>query len=124
METPLHHYLIEFYGITSDYLDNLDKIENTMLTSLSGSGATYVNHSFHKFSPQGVSGVIVIAESHLSIHTWPESEYAALDIFTCGDKDTAVRILNKLVENFNPTKSKINYIPRGSLNAETPPLIL
>lgn len=124
METPLHHYLIEFYGITSDYLDNLDKIENTMLTSLSGSGATYVNHSFHKFSPQGVSGVIVIAESHLSIHTWPESEYAALDIFTCGDKDTAVIILNKLVENFNPTKSKINYIPRGSLNAETPPLIL
>lgn len=124
METPLHHYLIEFYGITSDHLDNLDKIENTMLTSLSGSGSTYVNHSFHKFSPQGVSGVIVIAESHLSIHTWPESDYAALDIFTCGDKDTAVRILNKLVENFNPSKLKINYIPRGSLNAETPPLIL
>lgn len=91
-----------------------------MLTSLSGSGATYVNHSFHKFSPQGVSGVIVIAESHLSIHTWPEFEYAALDVFTCGDKAIADSILQHLVQTFKPMNSKINYIPRGSLNVSPP----
>jgi S-adenosylmethionine decarboxylase proenzyme len=55
-----------------------------MLEAASYSGATVLGSSFHYFTPQGVSGVIVIAESHLAIHTWPEYEYAAVDIFTCG----------------------------------------
>jgi len=113
LDTISHHYLIEFYGIDSQKLDDLEWIQSHMLTSLSGSGATYVNHYFHKFTPQGVSGVIVIAESHLSIHTWPEKQYAALDVFTCGDKDIADSILNHLKTEFNPTDSKIDYVLRG-----------
>ena len=115
MDTSSHHYLIEFYGIPSEDLDNLPWIQDHMLTSLSGSGATYVNHYFHKFSPHGVSGIIVIAESHLSIHTWPEAQYAALDVFTCGDRQIADNILQHLTTELKPTSSKIEYIPRGQL---------
>ena len=122
MDTASHHYLLEFHGINSDDLNNLELIEERMLTSLSGSGATYINHSFHKFSPQGVSGVVVIAESHLSIHTWPESGYAALDVFTCGDKAIADNILEHLLQTFKPTHTAIDYIPRGSLKT-TPPVV-
>jgi S-adenosylmethionine decarboxylase proenzyme len=118
LDTISHHYLIEFYGIPSEKLDDLEWIQAHMLTSLSGSGATYVNHYFHKFTPQGVSGVIVIAESHLSIHTWPESEYAALDVFTCGDKAIADSILNHLTTEFNPTSSKVKYLLRGDKDNE------
>ena len=124
MDTASHHYLLEFYGINSDDLNNLELIEERMLTSLSGSGATYINHSFHKFSPQGVSGVVVIAESHLSIHTWPESGYAALDVFTCGDKSIADSILEHLVKTFNPTTTGIDYIPRGSLKNKPTAIVL
>lgn len=115
MDTISHHYLIEFYGIDSNKLDDTDWIEHHMLSSLSGSGATYVNHYFHKFTPQGVSGVIVIAESHLSIHTWPEKEYAALDVFTCGPKTIADNILQHLTTELGPKSSKVDYILRGNL---------
>ena len=124
MDTASHHYLLEFYGINSDDLNNLELIEERMLTSLSGSGATYINHSFHKFSPQGVSGVVVIAESHLSIHTWPEFGYAALDVFTCGGRSIADSILEHLLKTFKPTTTGIDYIPRGSLKTMNSPAIL
>ncbi len=64
-------------------LDNQPLIRTTLLKVAELAGATVVNDCFHRFSPQGVSGVVVIAESHLSIHTWPECGYAALDFFTC-----------------------------------------
>ena len=58
-----------------------------MLTAADAVGATVLRHAFHPFEPDGVSGVVVIAESHLSIHTWPGRGYAAIDIFTCGGLD-------------------------------------
>lgn len=57
-----------------------------MVTAAKIANATIIGVSFHEFSPFGISGVVVIAESHLSIHTWPEYRYAAVDIFTCGDQ--------------------------------------
>ncbi|MFH2093625.1 MAG: adenosylmethionine decarboxylase [Pseudomonadota bacterium] len=62
-----------------------DQVEKAMLEAAQKSGATIVNSSFHKFEPQGISGVVVIAESHFTIHAWPEHDYAAVDIFTCGE---------------------------------------
>ncbi len=80
------HYLIEYYDCNPHILDNLQAIEDILLKAAQKSGATILNNYLHKFSPQGVSGVVIIAESHIAIHTWPENRYAAVDFFTCGSR--------------------------------------
>jgi len=79
------HILVEFNGCDPEILNDVFKIESIMKNAAEKSEATIINTTFHHFSPIGVSGVVVIQESHLAIHTWPEYRYAALDIFTCGD---------------------------------------
>jgi len=79
------HILAEYYGCNNDILNDRDKIEQYLNEAAKIAGATVVASAFHNFNPYGVSGVVVIAESHLSIHTWPEYGYAAVDIFTCGN---------------------------------------
>lgn len=78
------HLLIELSSCNGRKLDDLDYLERTMSLAAMAAGATVLKTAFQNFSPQGVSGVVVIAESHLTIHTWPELGYAAVDIFTCG----------------------------------------
>jgi S-adenosylmethionine decarboxylase proenzyme len=90
------HVLVELYDCDSTILNNQHAIEQHMQEAALKSNATIVNSVFHRFSPHGVSGVVVIAESHLAIHTWPEYSYAAVDLFTCGesvDPWTAFEIL-------------------------------
>jgi len=87
---------LEFYECDPDILLNKNAIEKALLKAAKDSGATIVHSSFHNFAPQGVSGVVIIAESHFTIHAWPEHDYAAVDIFTCGDSidlDTALSSL-------------------------------
>jgi S-adenosylmethionine decarboxylase proenzyme len=80
------HLLVEYYDCDIDVLDSVETIREAMLNAAEMSGATIISDTFHHFSPQGVSGVVVIAESHLAIHTWPEHKFAAVDLFTCGDE--------------------------------------
>jgi len=75
--------------------------------------ATIISHNFHKFSPYGVSGVVVIAESHVAIHTWPEYNYAAVDIFTCGDTIEPWTIQENLKELFNSKSVSSMEMKRG-----------
>ena len=76
--------MVELYGCDVMVLNDKERIERIMTEAAVRSGATVVQSVFHLFNPHGVSGVVVIAESHLAIHTWPEHGYAAVDIFTCG----------------------------------------
>lgn len=85
MEALGRQILVEFYDCDSDKINDVGFIESAFLEATRASKATVISHNFHKFSPYGVSGVVVIAESHVSIHSWPEYNYAAVDIFTCGD---------------------------------------
>ncbi|MDD4848209.1 MAG: adenosylmethionine decarboxylase, partial [Bacteroidales bacterium] len=78
------HILVEFIGCKSETLNDVALIEESMVTAARKADATVINSTFHHFSPFGVSGVVVIQESHLAIHTWPEYQYAAVDLFTCG----------------------------------------
>ena len=78
------HMLVELYECDKNVLNNQDLIQKSMEEAAVKSNATVVNSIFHQFNPHGVSGVVVIAESHLAIHTWPEYNYAAVDLFTCG----------------------------------------
>jgi len=79
------HILVEFLNCKADVLNDVVQIEKAMVEAAQIAGATVINSTFHHFSPYGVSGVVVIQESHLAIHTWPEYRYAAVDLFTCGD---------------------------------------
>lgn len=78
------HILIELHGCPAGHLNDADAIQHAMTAAAVAAGATVIATSFHRFSPLGVSGVVLIAESHLTIHTWPERGYAAVDVFTCG----------------------------------------
>ncbi len=78
------HILVEFIGCNPDILNDVAVTEKGMIDAATEAGATVIQSSFHHFSPYGVSGVVVIQESHLAIHTWPEYQYAAVDLFTCG----------------------------------------
>lgn len=81
------HFLVECFGVDFDKLNDQKLIKKAMIESAEKMKVTILHHYFHQFSPQGVSGAVVIAESHLTIHTWPEEGYAAVDFFTCGDAD-------------------------------------
>lgn len=94
------HILAEFFNCDREILNDLGEIEILMKKAALACGATIVSSVFHTFNPHGVSGVVVIAESHLAIHTWPEYGYAAVDVFTCGnlvDLNTAIQSVQNSV---------------------------
>ncbi|MFP4481274.1 MAG: adenosylmethionine decarboxylase [Thermovirgaceae bacterium] len=80
------HILVEAWGCQSEALNDIAGIRSAMVDAAEAAGATVLDVSFRRFAPQGVSGVVIISESHLTIHTWPEHGYAAIDLFTCGDR--------------------------------------
>lgn len=79
------HIVCELSGCDEELLANVDAIHRMMVDAAKASRATVMESAFHRFQPQGVSGTVILAESHLSIHTWPELGYAAMDFYTCGD---------------------------------------
>ena len=112
------HILAEFYGCTAETLNNIQMIERTMVDAALEAGAEVREVAFHKFSPQGVSGVVVISESHLAIHTWPELGYAAVDVFTCGEKVDPWVSCNYLKDIFCADRMSAQEITRGIFDNE------
>lgn len=107
------HLIIELWQ--AQYLDNLPKIKQILKDSVDACGATLLTIDLHKFSPEGgVSGMAILQESHMSIHTWVELEYAALDIFLCGSKDP-YKAIPVIEEGFRPGNMQIVEIKRGIL---------
>jgi S-adenosylmethionine decarboxylase len=99
---------IEYYECGSGVLLNKDTVENALLKAANDSGATIISSSFHKFDPQGVSGVVIIAESHFTVHAWPEHDYAAVDIFTCGDNINLDKAISSMQESFSSGRVAIS----------------
>lgn len=110
------HILGEMYGCEDEILNNRDLIERAMVKAALDAGAEVREVAFHKFSPQGVSGVVVISESHLAIHTWPELGYAAVDVFTCGDNVNPWDACNYLADELKAVKVEAQEIRRGILD--------
>lgn len=113
MEALGRQILVEFYDCDSDKINDVEYIESSFLAATRASRATVISHNFHKFSPYGVSGVVVIAESHVSIHSWPEYNYAAVDIFTCGDTIDPWVIQENLKKAFNSKNTSSMEMKRG-----------
>jgi len=111
------HLLLELRDCNKEGLDDIDFIRINMVTAAIAAGATVMGESFHKFSPQGVSGVVVIAESHLSVHTWPEYAYAAADIFTCGTSVNPRIAADVLIEALRCKSPNLTEVQRGILVA-------
>lgn len=109
------HILLEFYGVNSDDLNNAQQLEKTLKQSAVKANATIVNSNFHTFSPYGVTGVIVVMESHFSIHTWPEHNYAAIDIFTCSNKMNYKAAIDFLIETLKPNTFETKIVERGKI---------
>ena len=109
------HILVEFYGCCPSILNDVDRIEKSMAEAAQASGATIINTTFHHFSPYGVSGVVVIQESHMSIHTWPEYRFAAVDLFTCGDQIDPQASYRALSKSLQAEKGSTLNMHRGQL---------
>lgn len=107
------HILVEFYNCNVDTLGNHEKIEEFMKEAAIRSNATIVSSCFHKFNPWGVSGAVIIQESHLTIHTWPEYGYASVDLYTCGDSVNPWVGFDYLEEVLEAERSESIEIARG-----------
>ncbi len=110
------HVLAEFFECDPNVLNNPKLIEKFMVESALECGATIVEKCFHMFSPYGVSGVIIISESHLAIHTWPELGYAAVDLFTCGEKCDPKIAYEYLKKCFGSKNASYSKLMRGILD--------
>ncbi len=110
------HLLVELKDCDPEILKSLEKVKNTMVSAAKKARATIIDVSFHEFSPFGISGMVVIAESHLSIHTWPEYGYAAVDIFTCGDVIKPEAAARFLIEKFRCKNPSVVEMKRGILS--------
>jgi S-adenosylmethionine decarboxylase len=105
------HITVDLYH--AKHLDNIDYIKSVMLECIQQCGATLLHIHLHHFTPNnGVTGVAVLAESHMSVHTWPEREFAAFDIFMCGESEPelAIEILNK---RFKAGSHQVKTLCRG-----------
>ncbi len=107
------HLLIEFTYCNRQKIDNLDYLDKVMSQAAEAAGATVLKTAFQDFNPQGVSGVVVIAESHLTIHSWPEYGYAAVDIFTCGTKVDPWKAAEFLKRELEAGDMQVRYFQRG-----------
>ncbi|MGE5484435.1 MAG: adenosylmethionine decarboxylase [Ignavibacteriales bacterium] len=110
------HVLAEVYGCNRSILDDTARVQQVMVNAALKAGAEVREVAFHKFSPQGVSGVVVISESHVAVHTWPEYGYAAVDVFTCGTRVDPWNVMDAIIrdleaENYTATETK-----RGMFN--------
>ena len=113
MKTLGWHALIELSRCDPDRLRKVRGVREAMLEAARMAGGTVVRSVFHAFSPWGVSGVVVIAESHLSVHTWPEHGYAAVDVFSCSPSLNATAVRQHLQKAFGARHASIQRLRRG-----------
>jgi len=118
---PLGVQLVaDMHGCDPAALDDLQGVGEAMLEAARRGGARIVAHNFHRFSPHGISGVVIIAESHLAIHTWPEHRFAAIDLFTCSDSVQPDLCLAYLQQFFRSERVVTSTLRRGELRPPGP----
>lgn len=107
------HLIIEFFGCSPSLLNDEEALKKILRSAAEQANVKIHEEIYIKFKPQGVSCIAAIAESHISIHTWPEFSYAAIDIFTCGDKADPWKAYVALEKSFKPRKPSVFEVKRG-----------
>jgi S-adenosylmethionine decarboxylase len=105
--------LIDLWGVSSEMLDDTGAMAVHLESSAREGGAVVLESHFHRFAPQGLSGVVILSQSHIAIHTWPELGFAAIDVFTCGDSEMCSRIADVLVTRLDPERHERRAVERG-----------
>ena len=107
------HYLFEISNCKAESIAEVTSVEQALLTAVEVSGAGYIAHNAHQFSPHGVTAVVLLKESHIAIHTWPEKKYAAVDFFTCSEKLNMEAVVSVLKNHLGSESIEIKIIDRG-----------
>lgn len=114
------HLLLEFYGCDFSVINDRDQIRSALIEAAKRAQATIVTDIFHRFNPHGISGVVVIAESHLAIHTWPEYRCASVDMFSCSERMQPEVVEGFLKDVFRAQKVVSMEIERGKIPLPMP----
>ncbi len=107
------HVIMELYGCPSEAIATVPSVKHLIDIVVERSGVNRISEFYHQFRPHGVTGVVLIAESHISVHTWPEKGYVAMDIYTCGSKEKALKAAEVAMEVFRPKKIVRKDMMRG-----------
>ena len=107
------HVLAEFYDVNPNLLKTVNPIREIMDNAVKKANLTPIRSHYHQFEPEGVTGFVLLEESHISVHTWPEYGYLALDVFTCSSEDQTWRAFEALKEGFKPGKVVQFFKERG-----------
>jgi len=107
------HYILELFDCDNKLLNDVEGIKEIMIAAAVAANATIVTKYFHQFSPYGISGTIVIEESHFNIHTWPEHGFAAVDLFTCGDSLQPEKAKSLIIRELKSQNHDYSTIKRG-----------
>src|SRR5260370_41853322 len=116
MKSLGRHLLVEYYSCDPKIIADIGSIEDIMVGAAKKSKAHIVDVVFHTFNPHGISGVVVIAESHLAIHTWPEHGFASVDIYTCGNSVNPWNAYKHILKHLKAKRSTAMEMKRGVLN--------
>src|SRR6516162_4198165 len=117
------HLLLEMFDCDPDAINSLEAVKGALIEAAKRAQATIVDVVFHEFNPFGISGVVVIAESHLAIHTWPEYRYAAVDIFSCGEVLQPQVAVDHLTQVFSAERISVVELQRGILVNSAVPVV-
>jgi S-adenosylmethionine decarboxylase len=107
------HIIAELYGVSSELIAKEETVRHIVEEVVNEAGLTKVGSVYKQFNPHGVTGIVLISESHVSIHTWPEYELVNLDVFTCGDPEKAEKAFKLFLERFKPKSYRHYVLDRG-----------
>lgn len=113
MNTIGYHYVVEASGCDSSVLGDVERLRELLMFAAKRAGMDVKGSYFFKFSPTGVSGTLIVAASHVSIHTWPEHSYAALDVYVCGTGSDPEKAVNEILAGLRTEHAHITEIRRG-----------
>ncbi len=116
-DTVGKHCILELYHCRADRLNDEAFLRSSITQAVQQAGATLLNLISHRFQPQGITALALLAESHLSIHTWPESGYAAVDVFTCGDHTMPERACQRLIADLQAGDHRLRSFRRQTPEA-------
>jgi S-adenosylmethionine decarboxylase len=119
VDTVGTHFVLELYECPSGLLDDRIFVRDVIRKAADAAGSTLLNEVQHKFEPQGVTALGLLAESHISVHTWPEGGYAAADVFTCGAHTLPDKACELLIQLFQARRYAMKAIPRGTVLGES-----
>ncbi|NPA33097.1 MAG: S-adenosylmethionine decarboxylase [Aquificae bacterium] len=112
------HILADLYGVSADKIDRVEDIRELLEGAVKHANLTKISSHYYQFQPHGATGVVLLAESHISIHTWPEHGIATVDVYTCGDPQKAYMAMDFIINRLNPARVDKQVHDRGIIPDE------